>query len=323
MIDSNFYSTANEGSWFARIDGFDENQLRWHQSVEAIDIRKLQRAEGQNNIAILGFASDEGVKRNKGRVGAAKAPERIRRLCSSLPMIEGVKIYDAGDVSCYEEQLEKAQQQLAVAVGKLLSHGYTPLLLGGGHEIVYGHYKGVKQSFSSEKVGIISFDAHFDLRKPDSKGVNSGTGFWQIAEASNHAPLDYLAIGIQKASNTRELFEEADKLQASYIFDSEFNPTQIDYLRKKIASFCDKVDKVYLTIDMDAFSSAYAPGVSASNPKGLTPDFVFDDCLKGIFSTGKVVSIDLAEVNPNFDLDNRTSKLAARLIFDMLNLLSG
>lgn len=321
MIDPNFYTPANEGTWFARIDGFDENQLRWHQSIEPIDIRRLPQSSGAKNIAFLGFASDEGVKRNKGRIGAAKAPERIRRLCSSLPNIEGTTLFDAGDILCYEENLEKAQRQLAIAVDKLIKHGYTPLLLGGGHEIVFGHYSGVKKSFPSDKVGIISFDAHFDLRKPDSKGVNSGTGFWQIAEESGNKNLDYLAIGIQKAGNTRELFETADQLNVSYIFDTEFNPTQIDYIRQKIAGFCDQVDKLYLTIDMDAFSSAYAPGVSASNPKGLAPDFIFDSCLKGIFSTGKVVSIDVAEVNPNFDLDNRTSKLAARLIFDMLNLL--
>lgn len=320
MIDSNFYAPANEGTWFARIDGFDENQLRWHQSVEPLNINRLPRPDGERNIAFLGFVSDEGVKRNKGRIGAAKAPERIRRLCSSLPNIEGISIYDAGDIMCYNENLEKAQQQLAVAVEKLMMHGFTPLLLGGGHEIVFGHYMGIKQRFSSEKVGIISFDAHFDLRKPDNNGVNSGTGFWQIVEALGHTTLDYLAIGIQKASNTRELFEEADRLNASYVLDTEVNTTQIDNIRQKITAFSKKVDKIYITVDMDVFSSAYAPGVSASNPKGLTPDFVFDECLEGIFTTRKVVSIDVAEVNPNFDLDNRTSKLAARLIFDMLNL---
>lgn len=321
MIDADFYTTANEGTWFARIDGFDENQLRWHQSVEPININQLPPPAGRKNIAFLGFISDEGVKRNKGRIGAAKAPERIRRLCSSLPNIHGISIYDAGDILCYNENLEKAQLQLSLTVEQLLRQGYTPLLLGGGHEIVFGHYQGIKNTYSSEKIGIINFDAHFDLRKPDDRGVSSGTGFWQIAEGLGHNSLDYLAIGIQKASNTPELFEEADKLQASYIFDSEVNPTQVDYLRQKINTFCDNVDKLYITIDMDVFSSAYAPGVSASNPKGLAPDFIFDECLKNIFRSEKVVSIDVAEVNPNFDLDNRTSKLAARLIFDMLGLL--
>src|SRR5699024_3417662 len=113
----------------------------------------------------------------------------------------------------------------------------------------------------------------------------------------------------QKAGNTPELFETADQHNVSYIFDTEFNHSQTDYIRQKVAAFCDSIDKLYITIDMDAFSSAYAPGVSASNPKGLTPDFVFDSCLKDIFNTGKVVSIDIAEVNPNYDLDNRTSKL--------------
>ena len=74
-----------------------------------------------------------------------------------------------------------------------------------------------------------------------------------------------------------------------------------------------------LTIDMDGFSSAFAPGVSAASPMGFTPDVVME-CLDYLVRTGKIISMDIAETNPVYDRDDQTAKLAASLIhrFGML-----
>src|SRR5690606_1566362 len=112
-------------------------------------------------------------------------------------------------------------RQLASAVDVLHRAQAFPILLGGGHEIVYGHYKGLRQAYPTASIGIINIDAHFDLRKPAETGPNSGTGFWQIAQevqASGY-PFHYMALGIQKAANTQELFTRADALDVVYVMD--------------------------------------------------------------------------------------------------------
>jgi formiminoglutamase len=64
---------------------------------------------------------------------------------------------------------------------------------------------------------------------------------------------------------------------------------------------------------MDGFSSAYAPGVSAPSPLGFAPSFVYE-ALAFLFQSKKVISCDIAELNPDFDVDDSTAGLAARLV---------
>ena len=77
--------------------------------------------------------------------------------------------------------------------------------------------------------------------------------------------------------------------------------------------FIEDVDYLYTTIDLDGFSSAYAPGVSASSPMGFSPDIVLKS-LKIILESGKLLGLDVVELNPNYDVDDQTAKLAASLV---------
>ncbi len=322
-IDTNYYQAPQPERWTGRNDGTNDNQQRWHQSVQLLDLHQAVPPVAPNSIAFLGFASDEGVKRNEGRPGAAFAPPTIRSACANFPVISGTSLFDAGDILCYDNNLEEAQQQLAIAVQQLLQAGIFPILLGGGHEITFGHYFGLQQQNPSESIGIINFDAHFDLRKPGTNGISSGTGFWQIAQECERtlSPFHYLALGIQASANTPELFERANELGVHYILDGQLNPIHLDQASQSLQHFCQQANHLALTIDMDVFSAAYAPGVSAVNPKGLNPDYIFDHLLSTILLSGKVRSIDIAEVNPTYDIDGRTARLAARLIFDIINLI--
>lgn len=325
MINPAYYKKADLQVWNGRIDGNNPNQLRWHQSIKPIDLNKsinfiFQEENKREHVVLLGFACDEGVRRNKGRVGASEAPEQIRAACSNFPVHSKIQLHDAGDIICVNQNLEEAQEQLAIAVQRILEAGAFPILLGGGHEITFGHYSGIKRQFPSKTIGIINFDAHFDNRIPDKEGASSGTGFWQIAKEieGNSSRLHYLAIGIQRSGNTKELFDRANETGSTYLLDKELNIFTNESVKETITNFCEEVDGIYLSIDMDVFSAAFAPGVSAANPKGLMPDYLFDEYISTIFKSKKVISVDFAEINPTYDLDNRTSKLAARLVFDVI-----
>ena len=186
-------------------------------------------------------------------------------------------------------------------------------------DIAYGHFKGIYNAVkntSKNKIGVINFDAHFDLRPMESI-PNSGTPFNQIISEQNEIgeKVDYFAIGIQQQSNTKQLFDIAKHEDVEYIinYDCESSSAKLQALKEKLQPFIDRNDYLYITIDMDGFSSAYAPGVSAPSPLGFTPFFVFK-VLKFLFETEKVISCDIAELNPKLDNDNLTANLASKIV---------
>lgn len=334
IATGNYYQATASTSWTGRVDGTEPELQRWHQRVQLHDLSKepLPRlSAGQKGVALLGFACDEGVRRSKGRVGAAQGPLALRRACSPLPVHfkAGSLLVDAGDIICPDSSLEPAQNVLSEAVLGILSAGYLPVLLGGGHEITYGHvcgiYKFLQQQPTPQKAGLINFDAHFDLRTPGPDGPSSGTSFWQLAQdcKQQKIPYHYLALGIQQHSNTPQLFRIAHELGAQQIPADAFHMQDKETLATAIQSLLQQTDRLYLTIDLDAFAAPFAPGVSATAFNGILPGGIFMECYRTILKSGKVIGIDIAELNPTLDIDARTAKLGAALIYEAVqNFLS-
>ncbi len=313
---SNYFSTAPE-LWQGRKDTL-ENE-RFFQLTQCIDLNKQALKDyGDNGIAIIGFASDEGVKRNLGRSGASKGPDTIRHFLAALPAHKPMSIIDVGTVHCVNGELELAQKNLALIVEYCLENNYTPLVFGGGHEVAWGHYLGLKSSFP--EVSVINFDAHFDLRGSDKP--SSGTPFKQIAldKKSDGLPFPYCVLGIQPSANTQSLFTSAKELNTQYLLAQEMSVEKKAWQKAFLDDFLSQSQQIYLTLCLDVFSASVAPGVSAPQPAGLSPNQVFP-LLNYIFETGKVVSVDIAELNPRYDIDNHTARLAAQLAFEVIHNL--
>ena len=274
------YKPATREAWKGRTDKQDgELGQRWHQAMQFLNLSETVPAVAPEQVAFafLGFCCDEGVSRNMGRVGAAAGPAALRAAMASFAhhLPQHVYLFDAGDVLCTNQNLEEAQEQLGRKIGLLLKHGYRPLVLGGGHEIAYGHYLGVERATAGKALGILNFDAHFDLRSY-AQQPSSGTPFLQIADRS-YAHADefrYKVIGLQEYGNTRILFQAADRLRVDYTFAEEVQLHNLPQLTSQLNSFLDTVDKVYVTVDLDVFAAGYAPGVSAVNALGLQPEVV-------------------------------------------------
>jgi len=317
-----FYRAGHKEDWQGRIDGDGAEHLRWHQVIRTLDL-SMETVLVQPSIVLLGFACDEGVRRNMGRTGAKDGPQAIRKALSNLPShLPSLKLFDAGDIICLGTSLEEAQQQLGLAISKILTQGGFPLVLGGGHEVTYGHFLGIKK-WGSSNLGIINFDAHFDNREPGENGNNSGTGFWQIEQDQKkvNSALHYLAIGIQQTGNTKALFDRANHTGTIILSAPDFNEKNQGQNTKVLREFLSKIENLYLTIDLDVFASAYAPGVSAPTALGLIPDSYFFIILNLILQSGKLRSVDFAELNPTLDQDQRTARLAAALIDHIVNQL--
>lgn len=313
------YKKTDPSLWTGRKSG---EQLYLHEKISCIDLTELTETISKKNLAILGYACEEGVKRNQGRTGADQGSDAIRSQLGRLPnhLPSDTSLFDVGTINCINFDLEAAQSQLSKTITKILAANAFPIILGGGHDVAYGTYNGLKNHLGADKtIGIINFDAHFDLRSNEN-GNNSGTPFYQIAKECEtlEAPFHYLCLGIRNDANDRLLFETAKNLDVKYILRDTFRIEFHNEINAWINAFIKNVDAVYVTIDLDGFSSAYAPGVSAPSPMGFTPDVVLES-LKTIVNSGKLCAMDIAEMNPDFDVDHQTAKLAASLVHNMIH----
>ena len=257
------------------------------------------------------------MRRNKGRTGAAAAPAAIRAALGPLAFHLGRDVHDAGDVTVRGGSLEAGQARAGLAISRLIDAGQLPVVLGGGHETAFASYLGVAGSAAVRdglRVGVLNLDAHFDLR--DEPVPSSGTPFLQMAraEAAAGRELQYAVVGISEPNNTRALFRTAEELGVEYLLDEDCSA---DAAQAFVAAFLAQVDALYLTIDLDVLPASVAPGVSAPASYGVPMPVISAVC-RQVAASGKLLHLDVAELNPEFDIDGRTAKVAARLVNTLL-----
>lgn len=288
----------------------------WYQAVISVKDLAVDQNLESRKIGILGYSGGEGVKRNQGRPGTAAGPNAIRKMLggSAFHLKEKTKIFDYGDISTVDRDMETSHELISEMIFELLKAKHFPILLGGGHDLALAHGRGLYRYLApkNEKLGVINLDAHFDLRPNLNQQGHSGSPFYQLAQEYG-SQFQYLCLGIQRAANPSTLFETADQINARWVLMEGFQMNNWEEIKEKILLFLDGVNKVYLSVDLDGFSSAFAPGVSAPSPMGFNPEIAFK-VFGLIASSKKLISIDVVELNPTFDQDQATARLAARCI---------
>lgn len=309
------YHPPDPAIWQGRLDSPPRSCL--FQQIQFLDLRAKLTSCTHPTFALLGFACDEGIRRNRGRLGAAQGPDALKRALAPLPIHHLLHCVDAGHLGCESGALEDAQAALGHAVHTLLTHRFTPIILGGGHELAFGHYQGIAAHLSPQsRLGIVNFDAHFDMRPLLSHDQgSSGTSFLQIAQAAQAAgrSFHYTCIGIQPASNTDALFETARNYHVQVMPAETLHLRPSTVAKRLTQRTIQQHDSLYVSLCLDVFAAAYAPGVSAPQVMGVLPWQVIP-LLRQLAGSGKVISYDLAELSPPHDVDSRTAKLAAALI---------
>lgn len=273
-------------------------------------------------VVLVGFPSDEGVARNDGRRGAAQGPDAIRRaLYKMTPDAQDTARFtnlvehtnDEGDVPVSGE-LERDQRHLGEIVAGFLERGVIPIILGGGHETAYGHFLGYAEA--SLDTAILNLDAHVDVRPLKEKRAHSGSPFRQAMEHPGDHCHAYLVAGLQPHSVAHAHLEYIEAEGGRYHFRDETNITSLSSL-----FHIHEGDRLMVTFDLDAVDQAFAPGVSAPCTNGLQPDF----WLTAAYLAGRneqVTSFDISEMNPGYDRDGQTARLAALTVWHFLLGLS-
>jgi formiminoglutamase len=265
---------------------------------------------------LVGFPSDEGVRRNGGRPGAAGGPRAIReRLYRLAPdpaddRMTGLvrRTRDLGDVAVSGD-LERDQDALAEAIAPLVADGVFTIVLGGGHETTFGHF--LAYARGRRPVSILNWDAHADVRELHDGLAHSGSPFRQALEHPSGACRRYAVAGLLPWAVAAAHAAFVCQRGGEVVWRADVTEQRIDAL------YDDLHAPALVSFDLDAVDQRDAPGVSAPAAGGLSADLWLHAAGRAGRCTA-VTSADVVELNPSFDRDGQTARLAALTVWQLL-----
>ncbi len=245
------------------------------------------------------------------RKGTEEAPFKIRQISNLRDSFERdgkfslgrpfqgseKKVHDFGNIS---------RSQIENIYDKISTSSKIPISIGGDHSISRQIINALAKKYG--KISLVYFDAHPDF-------VSSTTNYYGSVVndvLSNIEIGSSVQIGIRTPE--QEELDNIKKYNLKVITPFDIREQGIKQVTNSVLNRLG--DKVYVSFDMDCVDPAYAPGVSVPVPMGLNSiDAVY--LLKEIAKKG-IVGMDIMEVCPSFDVKDRTSHLASRIISEML-----
>ena len=266
----------------------------------------------ESDVVVFGIPDES--KSHSLRKGSSEAPHKIREISNIRDTYKrgnevstgfplgGIrsKVYDHGNI---------LRTEVSDTVDKIVSKSKIPIALGGDHSISTDIIKSVYKRYGT--ISLVYFDAHPDF-------VSSTSGYYGSV-INDVLPCIDVKSSVQIGIRTPEQ-EEIDNIK-------KYNlpvVTPLDMLKNNIAKIEESIlgrlgQNVYVSVDMDAIDPSYAPGVSVPVPLGLQSLEVLY-LLKSITKRG-IVGLDIMEVCPNYDIKDRTSHLASRIIGEVISSL--
>lgn len=281
---------------------------------EQVRTRAEQYPDAQ--VVLLGCPQDEGVRRNQGRIGAAQAPAEIRKALYKLATLDEPFLYDLGDTPP-QDTLEATHAFHAQVVEHVLRDDKRLIVLGGGNDCSYADGAGLHAARGT--FTAFNVDAHFDVRADAER--NSGTPYRQLLEAGYVQGEHFYEIGSLPFANSAS-YREYLWQQGAHVHDRDaVHELGIVPLLKAILK-ADAGRTIFWGLDMDVVQASDAPGVSAPNPIGLS-GMEFCQIAATAARDPRSRLFEITEVNPLYDVDGRTSRLAAAAIHTFLTNLAG
>ncbi|UCE15889.1 MAG: agmatinase [Candidatus Bathyarchaeota archaeon] len=248
------------------------------------------------------------------RVGARFAPLAIRE---ALLGIDGysfrsnmdareLKTHDMGDLHI-SGKTNETLERLELITKELLEAKKLPIFIGGEHTITLGAMRSV-----GENAGVVSFDAHLDLRN-EFMGLTMSHTTWMRRLHEQVRPEKILEIGTRAVG--KDELDYAKNFNIPFFTTNQIMKDGVDKIAEKIRELLAGQERIYLTIDMDVLDPAFAPAVQNPEPDGLSMH-VFLDLLCNVCDR-RVVAFDLVEVAPHYDM-GITAVQAAKTMFEVL-----
>lgn len=233
--------------------------------------------------------------------------------------IQRLRVRDLGDISGHLTDVQAAHRKIEEAVAGALSLGqpFVPVIVGGDHSITAPAVRGVCAAQAGKKVGIVNFDAHFDIRNFEH-GPHNGTPFRALLEGGHVAGKNLVEVGIHGFMNSARYYQWALDRGLTIITGRQVEKRGMEAcIEEALGIAGDGTDLIYVSVDIDCLAFPWATGTSASTAEGLSAW----QLLEGVFACGlhpKVAALDLVEIDPTRDVKDVTARSGCSVILTFL-----
>jgi agmatinase len=246
------------------------------------------------------------------RGGSRFAPAQLRLVSPALEKysldrdrdLRDISFFDAGDLILAPGATEASLNMIANAVSAIVESGKKPFLIGGEHTITYGGVKGCLAKYP--ELTVICLDAHADMRPA------------YLGAPFSHASAAYYLRGLKGVDLYQFGIRSAEREELKGLVPGEniFFHLLREPLEKMLPLLGER--PLYISLDIDIVDPAFAPGVTAPEPGGVTSGELLE-----IFSLleklkDNIIAFDLVEISPPFDPAQITALLGAKIIREAL-----
>ncbi len=281
----------------------------------------------KREAVLIGYPDDQGVKRNRGRAGAAQGPDAVRgqlyrmTVPADRPWEKTFQLYDLGNapISTRLSETHASAQRLAAEAAKAERTG---IAIGGGHDFAAPTFLGFQSVAPKARWGLINIDPHLDTREMEGSESHSGNPFRVLLESGALKGADFTEFGARIQRNTRSSWDfckakkvalltletiRTKKTGPAALFQSELN---------RLGKNCRHLG---VTIDMDACSET--EGTSAAPVLGFS---AWELCCFASLAgkNPKVRYLEIAEVAPGLEPSGRAARIASEIIYAFLDARS-
>ena len=262
--------------------------------------------------------------------GASGTPQAMREMFGAvstynfdhdIDLASALTVRDAGDARVHVTDLARSRQGIKDAVSAVLARSGNALtiVMGGDHSISAPSVEAFRAHVGGA-VGLVQLDAHMDLRNLEDGGPSNGTPIRQLLESGTLEGRNIVQVGLHAFANARAYRDVAREAGITQISAREVAHTpSADIAHRALAAAGEHASALYVTLDMDVLDQAFAPGVPALVPGGMTSWQLFEMLLV-IGAHPKVRAIDIVEIDPSQDPRRATVRVA---VHAMLTFLTG
>lgn len=269
---------------------------------------KQQEGSGQPDLLLYGAP----ISRSSiSASGASLYPQAFRQMWkkyATYNLDEDVdltpyQVVDKGDVAMHTTNIALSHQNIEDTAHYLAKHydGTTICMIGGDHSVTACAVRGRKAAHPERRIGILQFDTHLDVRDPKELGPANGTPIRQLIDGVVVKGEDVINIGLHGYFNTKSLVDYAKEQGITMVTLQQARRKGIvATIQQALATLQEKVDEIYVTVDMDVLDISNAPGVPASTTGGMLAAELFEVLLE-VGKHEAVKAIDFVCLDPMRD----------------------
>jgi len=265
------------------------------------------------DFAIVGVgASKSALTPNKAHATPAAVRSALLRYSTwnssvKLDLSDSLKGGDFGDVQNPDDQ-----EATSLDLSTMLDKTKTLVLIGGDNSITYSGVVALSKRHDMKDIGLITLDAHHDLRD----GISNGSPVKQLVDAGLPG-RNIVQIGINDFANSKYYSERADSIGISVIHRRSFDTNSISQISNQALSLLAQCKVIYIDIDVDVCDRSVVPAAPASMPGGISADQL-RQLVSLLARDSRVTTFDITEIDATIDTpDQRTTRLAALLILEI------